>query len=76
MTEEEYLKIKNDPKADKLPVLFFFAKLRGLRGIMDIGTFGAFFQLWVPTLARRYAGSGHLQRIYYYVEAELDKHFK
>ena len=75
MNKEEYLKIKNDQKADKLPILYFFAKLKGLKGVDTIEQFGAYFHKWIVSLMRHPADLIWLKQIHYYVDVELDKHF-
>ena len=71
MNKEEYLEIRNNPKADTLPVLYFFYQLQGGTGLPTIKHFSEAFGLWMI----RHGHLPMLGQIIYYVETKLNKHF-
>lgn len=76
MDKAEYIKISRDQSADQLPVIYFFAQLRGLKGVPNIQAFGAAFHTWVTTILMRHpADLVKIRQIHEYVNHELDKHF-
>lgn len=75
MDKAEYLKISRDQRADQLPVLYFFAQLKGLKGVPSIEAFGYAMHKWIMSIMRHPGDLVKLRQIHEYVNYELDKHF-
>lgn len=70
MTKEEYISIRDNPKADTSVVLHYFFELRSGRSISR-EQFNYFFGLYL-----QFFGIHNLSQILYKVFVELDKHFR
>jgi hypothetical protein len=78
MTRATYISIINNPKANTIPVLYFYTKLKGFKSLGKINNeaeFGAAFFKWVTGQMRHAADLHFLRVIYLKVDTELNEHF-